>query len=290
MEDMLLPSPFEDIEGIAGSGKDQKEARASIQKPILPHGEELNDIQLHGTTTLSFKFSGGIIVAADSRASMGQYVSSRTVKKILPVSKHIIATMAGGAADCTQFIRMTAANMRILEMNMGLEPRVRTVAKLFASQMRNNRGSNLSVGTMMSGYDEIEGFSIYYLDSEGTCVEGDVFCVGSGQALAYAVVDGALKKCRGIVDGVNNDDYEVDVDKDDGVYGLRLNRNKNEEECVEMSVDKAVEVAVQAIRQATYRDSYSGGYINVFHIDEHGARHVYREDSRKVPLGQGRRS
>jgi len=31
---------------------------------------------LHGTTTLSFIFQGGIIVAVDSRASQGQYVGA----------------------------------------------------------------------------------------------------------------------------------------------------------------------------------------------------------------------
>ena len=29
---------------------------------------------LHGTTTLGFVFSGGIIIAVDSRASMGDYM------------------------------------------------------------------------------------------------------------------------------------------------------------------------------------------------------------------------
>lgn len=30
---------------------------------------------LHGTTTLSFKFEGGVMVAVDSRASSGQQIS-----------------------------------------------------------------------------------------------------------------------------------------------------------------------------------------------------------------------
>ena len=79
----------------------------------LPLGKTLNDIQMHGTTTLSFIFEGGVIVAADSRSSMGPYVSSRTVKKIMPISSHVLATMAGGAADCAQFIRWTAANIKV---------------------------------------------------------------------------------------------------------------------------------------------------------------------------------
>jgi len=35
--------------------------------PTLPLGMDLRSLQMHGTTTLSFRFSEGIIVAADSR-------------------------------------------------------------------------------------------------------------------------------------------------------------------------------------------------------------------------------
>jgi len=55
----------------------------------------------HGTTTLSFLFKGGIIAAVDSRASIGSFVGSKTTQKVLPVSKTILGTMAGGAADCS---------------------------------------------------------------------------------------------------------------------------------------------------------------------------------------------
>lgn len=55
----------------------------------------------HGTTTLAFMFQGGIIVAVDSRASMGQYIGSGTVKKIIEINPYLLGTMAGGAADCS---------------------------------------------------------------------------------------------------------------------------------------------------------------------------------------------
>ena len=41
----------------------------------------------HGTTTLSFVFQGGIVAAVDSRASIGNFVGSKTTQKVLPVSK-----------------------------------------------------------------------------------------------------------------------------------------------------------------------------------------------------------
>merc|ERR1719153_1622073 len=54
----------------------------------------------HGTTTLGFKFKGGVIVAVDSRASMGSYIGSGTVKKVIEINRFLLGTMAGGAADC----------------------------------------------------------------------------------------------------------------------------------------------------------------------------------------------
>ncbi|XP_049363636.1 proteasome subunit beta type-5-like [Solanum verrucosum] len=53
-----------------------------------------------GTTTLAFIFKGGVMVAADSRASMGGYISSQSVKKIIEINPYMLGTMAGGAADC----------------------------------------------------------------------------------------------------------------------------------------------------------------------------------------------
>lgn len=55
----------------------------------------------HGTTTLAFAFKGGIIVCVDSRASMGQYIGSGTVKKVIEINPYLLGTMAGGAADCS---------------------------------------------------------------------------------------------------------------------------------------------------------------------------------------------
>ena len=54
----------------------------------------------HGTTTLAFRFKGGIIVAVDSRATAGSYIASGTVKKVIEINPYLLGTMAGGAADC----------------------------------------------------------------------------------------------------------------------------------------------------------------------------------------------
>ena len=54
----------------------------------------------HGTTTLAFRFKGGIIVATDSRATAGNWIASQTVKKVIEINNCLLGTMAGGAAVC----------------------------------------------------------------------------------------------------------------------------------------------------------------------------------------------
>ena len=105
----------------------------------------------------------------------------------------------------------------------------------------------LSVGTMVAGWDtHTNKGNVYYVDSEGSCVQGSCFCVGSGANLAYSVLD-----------------VEKDLEK-------------------LVSVDDAVDLATTAIRIATARDGFSGGYINVFHINSTGTHLMRRVDSREV--------
>merc|ERR1719203_560332 len=81
-------------------GGDIEQRDGFLEPPLTPPVEFA-----HGTTTLSFLFQGGIVAAVDSRASIGNFVGSKTTQKVLPVSKNILGTMAGGAADCSYWIR-----------------------------------------------------------------------------------------------------------------------------------------------------------------------------------------
>ena len=125
-------------------------------KPILP--ADLDQLQLHGTTTLAFVVGDCIIVAVDSMASVGSYVGSRTVKKVFRMSPQIIATMAGGAADCAFWIRNVASRMRILEHSVGVSALpVSAYARALAAALRPYRGAGLSLGSMVAGWHPQSG-------------------------------------------------------------------------------------------------------------------------------------
>ena len=143
----------------------------------------------HGTTTLGFIFEHGVIIAVDSRATMGSYISSQTVKKVIEINPYLVrafckrrgeggqwafcfphmhkafnpapppppatqlGTMAGGAADCQFWERNLGQQCRLYELANGKRITVRAASKLLSNTMFSYRGMGLSMGTMVAGYD-----------------------------------------------------------------------------------------------------------------------------------------
>nr|ACU51028.1 20S proteasome beta5 subunit [Conocephalum conicum] len=194
---------------------------------------------LHGTTTLAFVFKEGVIVAADSRASMGNYISSQDVKKILEINPYLLGTMAGGAADCQFWQRNLGTRCRLHELGNKRRISVTGASKLLANTLYSYRGMGLSMGTMIAGWDET-GPGLYYVDSEGGRVKGRRFSVGSGSTYAYGVLD----------------------------TGFRW----------DMTVEEAVELARRSIYHATFRDGASGGVASVYYVGPDGWKKMSGDD------------
>merc|ERR1711931_205573 len=193
----------------------------------------------HGTTCLAFKFKGGVIVATDSRATAGGYIASQKVKKVIEINPYLLGTMAGGAADCAFWERVLAKQCRIYELRNKERISVAAASKLLCNIVYNYRGMGLSMGTMICGWDK-KGPGLYYVDSDGTRLTNDRFSVGSGSTYAYGVLDAGVKW--------------------------------------DLSVEDAYELGRKAIYHATYRDSYSGGVVNLYHMQQTGWIKVSQDD------------
>ncbi|CAN0338895.1 unnamed protein product [Discosporangium mesarthrocarpum] len=141
-----------------------------------------------GTTTLAFKFKGGILVSVDSRSTMGPYIASGTVKKVIEINPYLLGTMAGGAADCAFWERNLGIQCRLYELRNKERISVAAASKLLANTMSQYRGYGLSMGTMIAGWDKT-GPQLYYVDDDGTRLHGNIFSVGSGSTYAYGVLD-----------------------------------------------------------------------------------------------------
>lgn len=77
-----------------------------------------------GTTTLAFKYQGGVVVSVDSRATQGAYISSQSVQKVIEINPFLLGTMAGGAADCQYWERDLGRQCRMWELRNKERPTV----------------------------------------------------------------------------------------------------------------------------------------------------------------------
>ena len=109
---------------------------------------------------------------------------------------------------------------------------VAAASKILSNLVYSYKGMGLSMGTMCAGVTPQEGPALYYIDSDGTRLAGNLFCVGSGQTFAYGVLDA---------------EYHYDLSDED-----------------------ALELGRRSILAATHRDAYSGGFINLYHVKEDG--------------------
>ena len=141
-----------------------------------------------GTTTLAFVFKEGVIMAVDSRATMGNFISSETVRKVIEISPRKLATIAGGAADCQYWEAWLSQEVRMFELRHGKEPSTAAASRMMVNLINHYKRYGLSMGLMLSGVDE-NGPNLYYINTEGSRIKGDLFSVGSGMTYAYGVLD-----------------------------------------------------------------------------------------------------
>ena len=89
-----------------------------------------------GTTTLAFEFQGGVLIAVDARATMGPFISSNDVRKVIEVNDFILGTMAGGAADCMFWEKYVAMQCRLHELRTGEKPSVAIASMMLCNIMK----------------------------------------------------------------------------------------------------------------------------------------------------------
>ncbi|EFC45924.1 predicted protein [Naegleria gruberi] len=209
--------------------------------------EKLEKTYAKGTTTLGFVFNKGIVIAVDSRASMGNYISSQNVKKVIEINPYLLGTMAGGAADCQFWERYLGMQCRLYELRNKRRISVAAASKLLSNIVYQYKDHGLSMGTMIAGWDHT-GPNLFMVDNDGTRLKGTRFSVGSGSLYAYGVLD----------------------------QGYRA----------DLTEEEACELGRRAIYHATHRDAYSGGIINVYLIRSDGWTKISSTDMNELHYGK----
>lgn len=83
---------------------------------------------------------------------------SQRVKKIVEINDYLLATMAGGAADCIYWDRVLAKQCRMFELRNRERISVAAASKLMTNMIYNYKGMGLSIGMMIAGWDKRVSF------------------------------------------------------------------------------------------------------------------------------------
>ncbi|KAH8283172.1 hypothetical protein KR054_012589, partial [Drosophila jambulina] len=144
----------------------------------------------HGTTAVGFIYQGGIVLCADSRITQGNVILSESVLKAMPVSNHIMGMLAGGAADCSFWIRTLAWESCLHERKYGEPLSLLSAATIISNVAMEEKanGRSLWMGMILAGRDR-SGPALIRIDGDGYIHQGTAFAVGSGSARALGILD-----------------------------------------------------------------------------------------------------
>jgi proteasome beta subunit len=110
----------------------------------------------HGTTIVAMTFAGGVLMAGDRRATMGNLVAQRDIEKVFVTDAYSAVGVAGTAGIAVEMVRLYAVELEHYEKIEGVPLSLDGKANRLAAMIRGNLGAamqGLAVLPLFVGYD-----------------------------------------------------------------------------------------------------------------------------------------
>ncbi|MER7953409.1 proteasome subunit beta [Streptomyces sp. NPDC096030] len=207
----------------------------------------------HGTTIVAVTFPGGVVLAGDRRATMGNMIAQRDIEKVFPADEYSAVGIAGTAGLAVEMVKLFQLELEHFEKVEGATLSLEGKANRLSTMIRGNLGmamQGLAVVPLFAGWDEgkEKGRIFSYDVTGGRSEEHGFAATGSGSVFAR----GSMKKL-----------YRPDLTE-----------------------EQATTLVVQALYDAADDDSATGGpdlYRRIFPIvtviTDEGFRRLTEEES-----------
>ena len=190
------------------------------------------DAYIPGATAVGITYKDGVIMAAERRITLANYVLSKSGKKVFIVTDSVGAVCAGMISDMQNLVREVGVYTKLKELEVKRTLRPRAVAKLMSVLMFERRFSPFITQVILGGIDDKP--KVYVLDPLGSVITDDYAAVGTGAEMAVGVIEAGYTPS--------------------------------------MSLKDAKELLLSAMRAAIARDSMSGNGIDILTVDKSGIR------------------
>jgi proteasome beta subunit len=198
---------------------------------------------LKGTTTIGVICKNGVILASDTRVTMGYFVAHKKGKKVYKIDNHLAMTISGSVADAQRTVDILKANAQLYKLNTKRPIPINSAARLIANLLFSARLAPLIAQVLVGGVDDT-GPHIFSLDPFGSLTEEKCVATGSGSPIAYGVLEDKYKE--------------------------------------NMMIKDLLSVVVRAVDSAMKRDAASGDSFDVAIIDEKGFHELNDEEKGNI--------
>lgn len=140
-----------------------------------------------GTTIVGCKFKGGVVIAADTRATAGDIVADKNCEKLHRLAPRIWCAGAGTAADTEMVTQLIALNLELHAMWQERQPRVIAALTMLKQHLFKYQG-HLGAYLICAGVDAT-GAHLMSVQAHGLTDIGEYQLLGSGLLAAMAVLE-----------------------------------------------------------------------------------------------------
>ncbi|MFE3140295.1 proteasome subunit beta [Streptomyces scopuliridis] len=149
----------------------------------------------HGTTIVAVSFPGGVVLAGDRRATMGNMIAQRDIEKVFPADEYSAVGIAGTAGLAVEMVKLFQLELEHFEKVEGAQLSLEGKANRLSTMIRSNLAmamQGLAVVPLFAGWDvDREKGRIFSYDvTGGRSEEVGYASTGSGSIFAR----GAMKK------------------------------------------------------------------------------------------------
>jgi proteasome beta subunit len=176
--------------------------RVGIDLPMSPDAA-LN--LAHATTVVALRFTDGVVMVGDRRATAGSTIAHRSMEKVFPADRYSAVAISGSAAFATEMVRLFQVQLEHYEKVEGVALSLEGKANQLAQLVRTNLGMAMQgfvAVPLFCGYDVGLGTGrIFDYDAAGgRYEEADFQSIGSGSTYARTTIR------LGYKDGLSRDE------------------------------------------------------------------------------------
>ena len=203
---------------------------------------ETEKVTKTGTTILGMVCKDGVVIATETRATMGHLIAHKETKKLYKIDNHLALATAGLVGDLQVLARYLSAEANLYRLKRASRIPVPSAATLMSNILNQRKFYPYYVQLILGGFDTTGGH-VYSLDAAGGAIPDKYTSGGSGSPYVFGVLE---------------DLYHED-----------------------MTTDEGIDVAIRAIHAAKSRDSASGGMTNIGVINKDGFKPVPQDEVKK---------